>query len=140
VGLVEDVGAGPLALDTAPFSYLLQEHPRYLPVVRPVFAAIAAGQLPAVTSGLTLLETPVQPYRSGNAPLAERCEAVLSRSRGLRLEEITRPVCRAAAQLRTAHNIKTPDALQLAVALLSGCAVFLTNDREIPPSAGIRIL
>jgi predicted nucleic acid-binding protein len=137
---VEDVGAGPVALDTAPFIYLIEEHPRFLPIVRPVFAAIAAGRLRAVTSGLTLLETLVQPYRSGNAPLADRYEAVLTRSRGLRFEEITRPVCRAAAQLRAAHNIKTPDALQLATALLSRCAVFLTNDTDLPPIAGIRTL
>ena len=140
MGLVEDVGTGPVGLDTAPFIYLIEEHPRYLPIVRPVFAAIAAGRLSAVTSGLTLLETLGQPYRSGNAPLAERYEAVLTRSRGLRLEEITRPVCRAAAQLRAAHNIKTPDALQLATALLGQCAVFLTNDNDLPPIPGIRIL
>jgi len=140
VGLVEDVGAGPVGLDTAPFIYLIEEHPRYLPIIRPVFSAIAAGRLLAVTSGLTLLETLVQPYRSGMAPLADRYEAVLTRSRGLRLEEITHPVCRAAAQLRAAHSIKTPDAIQLATALLNRCSIFLTNDKDIPPIAGIRIL
>jgi hypothetical protein len=71
VGLVKELGAGPVALDTAPFIYLIEEHPQYLPIVRPVFKAIAAGTLPAVTSGLTLLETLVQPYRVGNAVLAD---------------------------------------------------------------------
>jgi predicted nucleic acid-binding protein len=140
VGLVEELGAGPVALDTAPFIYLIEEHPQYLPIVRPVFAAIAAGQLPAVTSGLTLLETLVQPYRVGNAALAERYEALLTRSRGLHLVEITRAVCRAAAQLRAVHSVKTPDALQLATALLAKCPVFLTNDRELPAVPGIRVL
>ena len=140
MGLVEDLGAGPVALDTAPFIYLIEEHPQYLPIVRPVFAAIAAGKLPAVTSGLTLLETLVQPYRVGNAMLAERYEALLTRSRGLHLVEITRAVCRVGAQLRAAHTLKTPDALQLATALLTKCPVFLTNDRELPVIPGIRIL
>jgi len=140
VGLVEDLGAGPVALDTAPFIYLIEEHPQYLPIVRPVFAAIAAGKLPAVTSGLTLLETLVQPYRVGNAVLAERYEALLTRSRGLHLVEITRAVCRVAAQLRAAHALKTPDALQLATALITKCPIFLTNDRELPAIPGMRIL
>jgi len=140
VGLVEELGAGPVALDTAPFIYLIEEHPQYLPIVRPVFAAIAAGRLPAVTSGLTLLETLVQPYRVGNAVLAERYEALLTRSRGLHLVEITRAVCRAAAQLRAVHSVKTPDALQLATALLARCPVFLTNDRDVPAIPGIRVL
>jgi predicted nucleic acid-binding protein len=140
VGLVKELGVGPVALDTAPFIYLIEEHPQYLPIVRPVFAAIAAGKLPAVTSGLTLLETLVQPYRVGNTVLAERYETLLTRSRGLHLVEITRAVCRVAAQLRAAHSVKTPDALHLATALLAKCPVFLTNDRELPPVPGIRTL
>ena len=140
MGLVKDLGVGPVALDTAPFIYLIEEHPQYLPIVRPVFKAIAAGTLPAVTSGLTLLETLVQPYRVGNAVLAERYEALLTRSRGLHLVEITRAVCRVAAHLRAAHAVKTPDALHLATALLAKCPVFLTNDRKLPAIPGIRIL
>jgi predicted nucleic acid-binding protein len=132
VGLVKELGAGPVALDTAPFIYLIEEHPQYLPIVRPVFKAIAPG--------LTLLETLVQPYRVGNAVLAERYEALLTRSRGLHLVEITRAVCRVAAHLRAAHSVKTPDALQLATALLAKCPVFLTNDRKLPVISGIRVL
>jgi predicted nucleic acid-binding protein len=140
VGLIEALGSGPVALDTPPFIYLIEEHPQYLPIVRPVFAAIAAGTLTGVTSALTILETLVQPYRAGNAPLAAQYEAFLTRSRGLRLEEITRTVLRAAAQMRAASNIKTPDAIQLATALFARCPVYLTNDRDLPAIAGIRIL
>jgi predicted nucleic acid-binding protein len=134
------LGSGPIALDTAPFIYLIEEHPQHLPIVRPVFAAMKAGRLTAVTSTLTLLETLVQPYRVGNAPLAERYEALLMRSQGLRLDELSRAVCRAAAHVRAVHNIKTPDALRLATALLARCSAFLTNDRDLPHIAGIRIL
>ncbi|MEI8191434.1 MAG: PIN domain-containing protein [candidate division NC10 bacterium] len=94
----------------------------------------------ALPSGLTLLETLVQPYRVGHAALAERYAALLTRSRGLHLVEITRAVCRVAAHLRAAHAVKKPDALHLATALLAKCPVFLTNDHELPPVPGIRIL
>jgi len=57
VGLIDDLGSGPVALDTPPFIYFIEEHPRYLPIVQPVFAAMTAGTLAGVTSGLTLLET-----------------------------------------------------------------------------------
>lgn len=82
----------------------------------------------------------MRPYQVGNIPLAEKYEAFLTRSHGLRLDEITRPVLRAAAQLRAAHSIKTPDALQLATALIARCPAYLTNDRDLPAIAGIRIL
>ncbi len=140
MGLIEALGSGPVALDTPPFIYLIEEHPQYVPIVRPVFAAMAAGTLTGVTSALTLLEVLVQPYRVGNAPLAAQYEALLTRSRGLRLEEITSTVLRTAAQLRAVSRIKTPDAIQLATAAIARCPVYLTNDRDLPAIAGIRIL
>jgi len=140
VGLVDDLGSGLVGLDTPPFIYFIEEHPRYLSIVRPVFTAITNGRLTGVTSALTLLETLVQPYRVGNAPLAEQYEAFLTRSHGLRFEEITGAVLRAAAQLRAAHNIKAPDAIHLATALVANCSVYLTNDRDLPLVSGIRIL
>jgi predicted nucleic acid-binding protein len=47
---------------------------------------------------------------------------------------------RDAAQLRAATGVKTPDALQLAAAMSSGCTAFVTNDRRIPEIPRMRIL
>ena len=80
-----DLGRGPVALDTVVFIYVIEEHPRFLPLVEPVFAAVDNGHWEAVTSALTLLETLVVPYRAGNASLADRYEGLLTRSRGIRL-------------------------------------------------------
>ena len=140
MGLIEDLGSGPVGLDTPPLIYFIEEHPEYLPVVRPVFAAMTEGALTGVASALMLMETLVRPYRVGNAPLAAQYEAFLTGSRGFRLEEITINVLRAATQLRAAHNIKTPDAIHLATALMATCPVYLTNDRKLPSIPGIRIL
>ena len=66
---------------------------------------------------------------------------MLTRSRGLRLMEIDRGQLRAAAQLRGVHpGVKTPDAIQLCAALSGSCKTFVTNDRELPPVPGLRIL
>ena len=72
MALIDDLGPGPVALDTAILIYFIEEHPRFLPVVAPVFSAVASARLTAITSGVTLIETPVIPYRSGNAGLAAR--------------------------------------------------------------------
>ena len=140
MGTIDDLGSGPVGLDTPPFIYFIEEHPQYLAVVRPVFVAMAEGALRGVTSALTLLETLVQPYRIGNAPLAEQYQALLTKSHGLRMDQITIAVLRAASQLRAAHNIRTPEAIHLATALITRCPVYLTNDRDLPPIPGIRIL
>src|SRR2546429_7825308 len=92
------------------------------------------------SSALTLLALLVVPYRSGDHLLAERYEALLTRSRGVHVAEISRDHLRAAAQLRTITGVKTPDSLQLVPALGTGCATFLTNDRDLPTIPGLRIL
>ena len=141
MGLIREIGNGPIALDTVVFIYFIEEHPRFLPVLDPVFAAIDKERLPAVASSLTLLEVLVVPYRAGNIPLAERYEQVLTRSRGLRLVDIDRRQLRAAAQMRALHaSLRTPDAIQVSAALSGGCAVLLTNDRDLPEVPGLRIL
>ncbi len=140
MGLIDALGPGPVAVDTAVFIYLIEEHPAYLPVVEPLFDEVAAGMREIVTSAVTLLEVLVVPFRTGEVALAGLYEALLTRSRGLRLVEIDRGQLRAAAQLRAHYDLRTPDALQLAAALSSRCSAFVTNDRRLPPLPGLPIM
>lgn len=140
MGLIEDLGEGPVGLDTVTFIYLIEEHPRFLTAVREIFAEIDRGRIAAVTSALTLLELLVLPYRAGNAELVNRYEGLLTRSRGLRLIEIDRSQLRAAAQIRAHYPVRTPDALQLAAALSGRCKVFVTNDQSLPLLSGLQTL
>jgi predicted nucleic acid-binding protein len=54
--------------------------------------------------------------------------------------DITSQIAEEAAQLRAAHNIKTPDAIQVATAISLGAAVFLTNDAKLASIPGIKVL
>ena len=134
------VGSGPVALDTAAFIYFIEEHPQFGRLVERLFVAADRGGLLIVTSALTLLEVLVLPYRAGDVSLAERYEAILTRSRGLRLVELDRAQLRAAAQVRAAYRARTPDALQLAAALTNRCTAFVTNDRAMSAVPGLKIL
>jgi predicted nucleic acid-binding protein len=138
--LREAIGAGPLALDTCIFIYLVEDHPRFGDAVAELFVAIDAGELPAVTSAVTLLELLVAPLRSGDAALAAEYEDLLTRGRGLTMRDLDRALLRAAAQLRAATGVRVPDALQLAAGRAAGCTVFLTNDRRLPEIGGMRVL
>jgi predicted nucleic acid-binding protein len=140
MGLIADVGRGPAALDTVAFIYFIEEHPDYLEVIAPVFEAADGGRLEIRSSALAILEVLVVPYRNGDMALGERYEMLLTRSRGVRLLDISRAQLRAAAQLRAVHRVRTPDALQLAAALSVHSTAFITNDRELPEIPGLRIL
>ena len=140
MGLIRDLGRGPVGVDTAIFIYFIEEHPEFLSLIEPLFRKVDEGRIELVTSALTLLEVLVVPYRTGDHLLATRYESILTRSRGVRMAEISRDHLRAAAQLRAVTGLKTPDSLQLVAALAGGCTIFLTNDRELPTVSGIRIL
>ncbi|CAN5715970.1 PIN domain-containing protein [soil metagenome] len=141
MGLTDALGAGSVAVDTALFIYFIEEDPRFLQTIRPLFMQADRGDRQIVTSAVTLLEVLVSPYRAGNLALAERYEALLTRGRGIRLVELDRAQLRTAAQLRALHTgLRTPDALQLGAALTGGCSALITNDRRIPELPGLRII
>jgi predicted nucleic acid-binding protein len=125
---------------TAIVIYLIEAHERYLPVIEPLFEAADRGDVELVTSAVTLLEVLVVPNRAGDAALAARYEALLTRSRGLVLVDLERPILRAAAQLRGVYGAPTPDALQLAAALARRCGSFITNDRQLPSLPNLPVL
>ena len=138
--MIDDVGRGPVAIDTAILIYFIEEESRFLPHILPLFKEADAGDRVLVTSELTLLEVLVVPYRVGNRQLAERYEALLTRSRGMRMVPLTRDQLRAAAQLRATSGVKVPDALQLVAAMGAGCQIFVTNDRRLPQVPGLRVV
>jgi predicted nucleic acid-binding protein len=53
---------------------------------------------------------------------------------------VTDDIAERAAFLRAYQNLKTPDALQVATALLSGSRFFLTNDETLTSVKDIPIL
>lgn len=140
MALIDDVGRGPVGVDTAVFIYFIEERDKFLPAIAPLFAAADAGKLELVASALVLLEVLVVPYRAGNIDLAERYEAVLTRSRGVRMVDLSRNHLRLAAQVRAMTGAATPDAIQIAASLASGCSAFVTNDRRLPAVSGLRIV
>ena len=140
MGLMNDIGRGPVGVDTVVFIYFIEEHPQFLPLIEPLFQAVDDGRMELITSALTLLEILVVPYRTGDHWLAARYDSILTRSRGVRLADISRDHLRAAAQLRAKTGVKTPDSLQLVAALAGRCTAFLTNDRQLPTLPSIRIL
>ena len=139
MGLLTEIGEGPVALDSSIFIYFIERNPRYISAVRPIFQAMNEDRLRVVTSSLTLLETLVVPVRVGNAVVAHAYERFLTRGNDLHLVPLDLNLLRAAAHVRAVAGLKTPDALQVASALSAGCSTFLTNDGRIS-MPGLRVL
>lgn len=140
MGIMDDLGNGPVCLDTCVFIYFMEEDSKFLDIVLPIFKAIDQGLLMAVTSGITLIETLVVSIREADHKLADQYERILTESRGMKMYELDRELLRQGAYLRAIFGIKTPDALQIAAARKGGCSIFITNDRRLPQIDGLTIL
>ncbi len=140
MGLVDELRGFRVCIDTAPFIYFIEKHPKYLNIIRPVFAEIDAGGIEAITSTITLLEVLVQPIKRNNKNLAERYREILLYSDGLTTFEILHEVSEMSSKLRAKYSIKTPDAIQIAVGLLYGSAKFITNDPALNKVSDINVL
>ena len=129
-----------VGLDTAPIIYFVEEHPIYLETVRPFFEAIDRGEFQAVTSAVTLLEVLVHPLRQNNTELASKYRDILLNSNGFACVPLSPKIAEGAAELRSQYNVQTPDAIQLATAILEGASFFFTNDARLPSSPALQLL
>ncbi|MFV2073836.1 MAG: type II toxin-antitoxin system VapC family toxin [Thermoanaerobaculales bacterium] len=140
MGWVTDLHGKTVGLDTAPLIYFIEQRQDYVDVVRPFFKAVARGDCQVVTSTVTLLEVLVHPLRRGDESLAQKYNDILLSSPNITTVPVTPIIAQEAAQLRADHSLKTPDAIQVATALGRRTHAFLTNDRDIPDIAGLKVL
>jgi predicted nucleic acid-binding protein len=136
---INDLQGKTVGLDTAPLIYFIEENAVYIEAVRLFFEAMDKGNFTVVTSTVTLLEVLVHPLRSNNKELAAEYRDILLNSRLMTLE-VSNAIAEQAAQLRAAHNIRTPDAIQISAALEAGATHFFTNDIRLPEIPAIQII
>ena len=129
-----------VSLDTTPLIYFIEENPTYLETVRPFFEAMDRGDFSVVTSIVTLLEVLVHPFRRGDVELAQQYRDILLNTEGLTTALLSQDIAEEAARLRAVHNLRTPDAIQMATAIHEGASFFLTNDARLPSMPGLKVL
>lgn len=117
-----------VALDTSIFIYHLEENPAYAELASDVFNWIERPNHSAMTSTITMTELLVHPYRTGDEDLVNRYFGLLSTFPHLAWIAPDLAIADLAAQLRARHNLRTPDALQVATAIRGGAEAVLTND------------
>lgn len=137
---VDELHGRLVALDTSPLIYYLEEDPVYLAAVAPLFSAIADGKLRAVTSTVTLVEVLTKPLREGQFEIAHRYRYLLLSRAGIEMQPVSPAIAEEAARLRASHGLRTPDAIQLATALVAGATHFLTNDHGLASIPDVQVL
>ncbi|MCX7839500.1 MAG: PIN domain-containing protein [Anaerolineae bacterium] len=130
-----------VALDTNIFIYAYQEHSRYLPIIRPIFARLDTDlEFRVITSIITLIEVIAQPLRLRRNDLVTAYTTALLNSAKVWTMPVDAIIARRAAELRAQYNLRTPDAIQIATALVAGAQAVITNDRQMKNVSEISIL
>jgi len=118
-----------VAIDSAPLVYYVEAHPLFFERLKPFFEALEKRRFEAITSTVSIAEVLVHPLRFKRTKLVEAYHELFMTY--LRVTAMSYSIAEKAASLRAAHNLKTPDAIQIATALDQKADFFLTNDAKL---------
>ena len=129
MGLIEVLAGKNVFFGTAPFIYVFENKPPYKDLLTPVFLAVDDGAIRSVSSLITVVEVLSKPYGFEQWDLVETYRKVFGRLSKVDVLPLTLETADLTAQIRGKYDLKTPDAIQWATAMLHNVDYFLTNDK-----------
>jgi predicted nucleic acid-binding protein len=129
-----------VGVDTSPFIYLWERHPRYFALSETLFHHLKKPDVQGITSIVTLIEACVYPQRQGRLDLVQAYERALLHSQQVRMLPVDATLARRTVTLRAHYEIRVPDALQIAAALEAGATAFATNDQRLAKVQELQVL
>ena len=118
-------------VDTAPFIYLIENHPVYAGKVADLVATSLAEGNSFTTSVITILEFGVKPEKENRPEVIIKFEELLNELE-IEIKEIDKGIAVKAYQLRAKYQfLKGLDAIQIASAVTTNCESFVTNDKKL---------
>ncbi len=118
-------------VDTAPIIYYLENSALYMDSVKNFFEKCVKENIQVVTSAVTIEEYLVFPYSSGKMEFADNFKRFIEYM-NIMVVDIDSNIAEQGAKIRGKYkNFKAMDALQIATAIVSGCDMFFTNDKQL---------
>jgi len=122
-------------LDAAPVIYLVEQ---VSPFASEVSSRLSQSSVVLIASDLTKMECLVKPLRDQDTALLEDYRIHFNEATD-ELVSLTSEVVDRATSIRAHHGFGVADAIHLAAALVSGCDLFLTNDRRLAAFKDIEV-
>lgn len=117
-----------IGLDTMIFIYHFEKNKKYFPLTTSILNSIESGKVKALTSIVSLIEILTGALKLKDKSLAEQYRLTLTSFPNLQLLDLDQKIGSKAAELRANYDLKTPDAIQVATAMVSKADSFITND------------
>lgn len=129
-----------LYLDTNLYIYFFEDNPHFATQVEEILNFAAEHQQTLIASQLLLTELLVGPYRQKTESLIQTYQNLPHTFPNLRLVDLGFAISCKAAELRAKYDIRTPDALHLATAIIEEADVFLSLDKQLKKVKEIEVL
>jgi predicted nucleic acid-binding protein len=130
-----------VGLDSMCFIYHFAGRREYLPLTETLFGLVEKGDIQAVSSIISVIETLVAPEKQGRQLVAYEYEKSFRTLPNLTVAPIDWPQAKLAAKFRAIYpGLRTPDAIQIAACILTGAGGFLTNDKQFKQVNEIKTL
>ena len=133
-------GYNKVFLDTTPLIYFLDNDDNFGDKTKSIFEEILNNEATILSSVITCSEYLVYPYRTDNQEKIDVFFEFINVCE-IDLIPISVDIAKTAAKIRAEYkDFKAMDSLQLAVAILSGCDIFLTNDKQLRQFTELKVV
>ena len=133
---VKSLSGKRLYLDANVFIYTLESLAPWAEQSQALLRMVDEGACFGITSELTLAECLVRPLQLKQFENAKLYRQAIQSSTHMEATPIRRDILIRAAEIRSVHNLKLPDAIHLATAQISNCTALLTNDQQLAACFG----
>jgi predicted nucleic acid-binding protein len=128
-----------IALDTAIFAYVFNNHPLFGKEALSIIQKIEFGEKDGVFSGIGMIELLTGAKKSKRFSMALYYKEKILTYPNLTVLGLNDGIIEIASTLRAKYGLRTPDAVHLATAIDSQAEVFYTNDRKLKRVKEIKI-
>ncbi len=121
-----------IALDSMIFIYHFEQAETYIRRVREILLSAQKGENELVTSVMSVVQALSAPKHLHLLEVVNEISYFFKEAEFLRVVELDWEIALETARLRRENgSLRTPDAVQLATAIVSGAEVFVTNDLKL---------
>jgi predicted nucleic acid-binding protein len=118
-------------IDTSPFIYYLENSKIYKDKIKIFFTRCINENIQIVTSAVTVEEYLTFPYKIDNQELIDNFKRFINYM-NVEIIDVNFEIAEQASIIRGKYkDFKGMDALQIASAVISGCDMFFTNDKQL---------
>ena len=118
-------------LDATPVIYFIQQDENFFAQIKKIFKFIKEKNFKVISSDVTTAEACVYAYRQKNLDWLNAFDNLM-KFLDVEIIHTNEEIARKTSKIRAEYkSFETPDAFNLATAVISGCDIFLTNDKRL---------